>query len=778
MEQQAFTQEPRIDLLDIIKTVFRYKLSIFLITIFVTIGSIIYSFTKQEVYISDINIELVEEDNKKAGTEDFLLRALQGNTVNVDNQIEIFKSSFLIKKVFELLDLEVSYFTIANYKKIDLYKTSPFVVQNLFIDELLYDREFIITPIDDENFNLQIKKPSKYSPKSILKEFEIIPYLKEEKITYNKNHKYGEKISSQWFEFIIKTVHTPVNNKYSFSITNENSFLETFKENISVSQTSKKATVLNISYRSTSAEKSKDILNTLYQAYTQDEIERKVGSSELTIGFIDKQLDSITNRLNKSSKNLVDFKEENKVVGINVQARSTSENMNKYQSQLEEIQTEINILSNLQTYINSNQDLTGMTVGVGSFADPVLGSLIRKLQDQASLRGQLLSDFTELHPDVVKVNIDISNLKRSIKTAIRNNLRQLKQRRASTLGIINKIEKTILTMPKQETELSKLTRHYKIDEDIYSFLLKKKAETAILKSSTVSKSRILDPAKEGTQIEPNKKVIILVGFIIGLIIGIIFAYLKEFIQNTIKSLEDIEKLTTIPLYGIIPEKKGKKSLSIFHESFINLRTNLQFLPHAKDCKVIALTSSISGEGKTTISANLAKILGDGNEKVIILDTDLRKSSVHREFNINNINGLSNYLSGHKSKEEIIQKTKSVNVDLITTGPLPPNPSQLLLGDKFTNLVEELKKDYDYIIIDTPPIGIVADALILMNYVDMTFVINRVNVTRKEFVKNVDRLAKEHAHNNIGMILNGGEIGSKNSYGYGTSYGYEYGKKYY
>jgi capsular exopolysaccharide synthesis family protein len=267
--------------------------------------------------------------------------------------------------------------------------------------------------------------------------------------------------------------------------------------------------------------------------------------------------------------------------------------------------------------------------------------------------------------------------------------------------------------------------------------------------------------------------------ILGIIFGLAYAFIREFLNDTIKNTEEIERLSSIPIYGVIPLNKNKKTNNIFLEAFRSVRTNLQFLPQHEESRVITITSSVSGEGKTNTTAKLAEVIAKSNKKVIVLDLDLRKASVHKEFDIPNNIGISNYLTNQNTLEEVIKKTSVENVDIISTGVLPPNPSELILMDEMKDTIELLKKTYDYIIIDTPPVGLVTDALILMNYADITFFIVRANYTRKEFIKNLDRLAKEHAHNHIGMILNGVEIGEKYGYGYGVSYGYGYGNdKYY
>lgn len=267
--------------------------------------------------------------------------------------------------------------------------------------------------------------------------------------------------------------------------------------------------------------------------------------------------------------------------------------------------------------------------------------------------------------------------------------------------------------------------------------------------------------------------------ILGVIVGLAYAFIREFFNNTIKNTEEIERFSSIPIYGVIPFNKNNKTSNIFSEAFRSIRTNLQFLPQNQASRIICVTSSVSGEGKTTISAKLGEIISQTNKKVVILDLDLRKASVHKEFDLPNNIGISNYLTGQNSLYDVTKKTSNDKLDVITTGTLPPNPSELILTDNMKNMLEELKNLYDYIIIDTPPVGLVTDALILMNFADITFTVVRANYTRKEFIRNLDRLAKEHSHNHVGMILNGVDIGEKYGYGYGVSYGYGYGNgKYY
>ena len=770
-----------IDLKEVFKTIFRHKFSIIFITLLFMIGSAIFAYIKPNIYQASSTIELME-DNKKSSTDpaDFMLQAFDGGGANVDNEIEVIKSRFLAEKAFSYLNLKTRYFTTKNFRTTELYKDSPFVVTSSFIDDLVYGKKFILTPVNNETFNLKIKKISPYSVKGLLKTVGILPMSASDKIVYNQDHKYGKTINTEFFTINVKKIHAVTNPEYSFSFMTNIGLYNHYRKNISVSQVSKKATIINMSFQDTSSLRAKEILNAIHDAYTNQEIEYKTKEANLTLNFIDRQLDSINARLKKSETKLETFKEENQVVGLGEQAIKTTEQLSEYEAKLEEIQTELNILSNLNQYIKTNQDLTGLTIGSVNFADPALGTLVTKLQEEANSRSTLLVDFTELHPDVVKANQNISRLKRSIKAALKNNLRQLSSRKASMKKVIARFNKSISSLPKQEKELSRLTRHFGIDEKIYSFLLEKKAETAILQSSTISNSRLLDSAIEIKEpIKPKRTLIVLVGIILGLIMGLAWAFLREFMNNTIKNSDEIEKLSSIPIYGVIPHNKNKKTSKLVDEAYRAIRTNLQFLPNHTSSQIISITSSVSGEGKTTISANLGKVLGQANKKVVILDLDLRKSSLHNEFGIPNNIGISNYLTDQNSLEEVTNHIKDTNVDVITTGTLPPNPSELILTEKMKEMIAILKEKYDYVILDTPPVGLVTDALILMNYADIALLVTRASYTRKEFVKNLDRLAQEHNQHTFGMILNGVEIGEKYGYGYGSNYGYGYGNdKYY
>ena len=768
-----------IDLKEVFRTILRYKVSILFITLFFLITSSIFAYYKPNVYSSNASIEVLEE-NSGASSADFMLKAFGGDVTNLDTEISILKSRFIIQKALETLNLTTRYYSLNSLnKKVELYKNSPLIIVNSIIESPIYSKNFELIPVDDTRFALVIQPLSKFSLKNILAELGIKPLKEADKIVYNKIHKYGEEISTAWFTLQINKLSTLTAKKYYFNFLTSDSLYNTFANTFTVSPATEYGGVLSISYQDNVSLRAQEILNAIASMYIYEGIKEKTHVAELTLGFIDSQLDSINTKLTDSELNLQNYKVENNVINLSGKVALATTSVAEYEAEQLKLQTEINILTNLQHFMNNNSDLGGLTLGTINFADKSLALLVANLQEMTDKKSLFLVDYTELHPEVLKLTKSIASTKRSIKNALSSSLRQLKQRNKDLSTMIYKYNTSLDSLPSQEKELAKLSRPLKVNETVYEYLLQKKAETAILKSSTIADSRILDAARNNPiPVKPKRKLIVMVGLILGLIVGIALAFLREFLVYTIQNAEEVEKITSLPIYGVIPLNKDKMTKNIYIEAFRNIRTNLQFLPGNENNQVISITSSVSGEGKTTITAALAEILARGNKKVIMLDLDMRKASLHKVFSITNNIGMSNYLTMQNSLEEVTKETDIYGLEIITTGPLPPNPSELILSAMFVNLLDGLKEKYDYILIDTPPAGLVTDATIIMNYSDISFSIVRAKYTRKEFVKNIDRMSKDHSQNRMGIILNGTLIGSEYGYGYGASYAYGYGNSQY
>jgi capsular exopolysaccharide synthesis family protein len=309
-----------------------------------------------------------------------------------------------------------------------------------------------------------------------------------------------------------------------------------------------------------------------------------------------------------------------------------------------------------------------------------------------------------------------------------------------------------------------------VNEKIYSMLLEERATTAIVEASNISYIRILEaPYVPGAPFKPKRRTILLVGLIFGVILGIVQAFLREFFDNTFKSLEELERHTDVPVYGIVPHRSTKRSFIHYKEALQVMWSNLELSPNAKSVKVITFTSSVSGEGKTLTTTEFGKVMAKNGKRVVVINMDMRKPTLHESFGLPNTVGISTLLAGKESLVSAIQQTDITNLHVITSGPKPPNPTGLIMSKYFEKVIEVLKTRYDYILIDSPPIGLVADAMKIMHLSDLTLIVVRVNYSKKDFIKVVNRFYADEKLN-IGIIMN--DITPEKSYGYG--YGYEYG----
>ncbi|RLB08362.1 MAG: hypothetical protein DRG27_05780, partial [Deltaproteobacteria bacterium] len=608
MIENNLKNNDEIDLKDTFRTIFKYKTFIVLITLSFLIISSIFAYYKPNVYYSSTTIEVLGGKNANVGDDDFMLKAFGGNNANIDNEIAILNSKYIIQEALESLNLETRYFSTNElYKKTELYKDAPFIITNKTIDSIIYYKNIELLPIDEKSFTITIKPTSKYSLKAILAKLGIKPLKEIDKISYSKVHKYGQKINTAWFSFTINKINNLISPSYSFSFTPTNDLYDIFASNLSVYPDSKFSSVIALDYRDNVSLRAKEILNATSRAYLEEAIKEKTKVAQLTLGFIDSQLNKINKKLSKSELNLQNYKAKHNAGDIQGKIAIATQKIAQYEAEQQKLQTEINILENLQHFMEKNSDLAGLTLGTIDFADATLATLVISLQQMTNNKDLLLVDYTELHPEVLKLTKTISSTKRSIKKALANSLRQLKQRDKNINKIIQKYNISLTSLPSQEKELAELSRPTKVNETVYQYLLQKRAETAILQSSTIAGARIIDTARDNvTPIEPKRVLIALIGLILGLIIGTSLAFLREFLIYTVQNTEEVEKLTSIPIYGVIPLKKDEITNNIYSEAFKNIRTNLQFLPGNEHNNIISVTSSVSGEGKTTITASLAE----------------------------------------------------------------------------------------------------------------------------------------------------------------------------
>ena len=430
---------------------------------------------------------------------------------------------------------------------------------------------------------------------------------------------------------------------------------------------------------------------------------------------------------------------------------------------------QINVIENILNFVQTHKSIEGVNVDSVQSASPTIVSLIQEIQENNTLEKSLLIDYTKFHPEVIKIKEQSKSLKNTLIEALKHSLTNRKQQKESLAIIIDKEKTSFEAFPEQEKELAQLSRSFMANEKIYAFLLEKRAEAAILQSSTLSGTRIIDlSVLLKYPIKPKRPFMVLVGLILGLIIGVASALIRAKRNNFIRAASDVMNNTEIPIFGMLPKFSSKHNNQSFYEAIRVVRTNIDFFQGHNKSKIITVTSSISGEGKTTLITELAKILVLTDKKILLVDLDMRRPTVHVKLHLRNRLGMSTILSGQSNVDDAIQVFKEApNLHVISSGPIPPNPSELMLSESFKMIVQELSSKYDYILFDSPPIGYVTDASTAMHASDISIVVFRIGLSKKEFIKNINRLKYEQDLN-IGFVINGLE-NNNFEYGYGTAY---------
>ena len=729
----------------------KYKYLVISTIIISLLAAVAYIYFQPKVYKATATLEI--NVKKEAPTiNDLLASAITEGSRNIVTEMEIIKSRFVAEMALKKVDFLNHYYYVDNFRKIEYYKDAPFKA------EVKKGRniKFTIYPKGDNKFELAVKKLPDGT-----------------KIDFHKTAEFGSWIKTPYFEIKITKTGELKHKKYLYILNDIKSIVDELRKRTSVKRAMPKASVIIISFEDNVAKRAQEYVNALAEAYLKQSIETKTKQASKRIEFIDKQLQEITKNLKESQNRLADFKKRSNIVNLSSKTKAVIERASKIEGQLAEISLKKEVMQALYNQVKSGYGIESISiVGMGNDAGSLL-AMVQKLQDAVVKKKMLLQDYTNAHPEVVKVTNEIMQLKRSILRSIRTMLKLIKEKEAFLKHELKKENKLIASLPKNEKILSNLKRRFLVNEKIYSYLLEKRSESAIIKASTISSNRIIDRAIEPQKpIKPNKKLALGLGAGIGFLLGIVLAYFKSMISDKIESKEDIERLTTVPVVANIPHiQKGadnvvvlKETKSLVAESFRTLRTNLQFMMKNSD-KIITVTSTIASEGKTTVAVNLAAIISIAGKRCVILNLDMRKPTLYKRFKLSNSKGVSTYLAGKSLLYEIIQKSLYENLDVITSGPIPPNPSELINSEEFKELIRRLKDIYDVIILDTPPIGLVSDARMVMNFSDINIYIVREGYSKKEFISGINKL-KEEKVKNLCIVFNDVKEISSKGYGYG------------
>jgi len=720
------------------------------------LGGLVYAYFSQPVYetystieVSNAKLDMNMMVNGEGLSEDATL---------IDTQVEIIKSRNLIEQAAKKVGYQTRYFALSNYKENELYQDNPLEISELNVKSShFYGTKFILDVVDDNHYKLYTKTDGIVT--MLKKNISASLGKRTKAVVYSGQHTFSDKIETPDFSLVIKKKGDLENSKYAFFVSDRDSVINNISQNLSVFPIAKNGSVIKMIYQDNEAHRAKDFLDALVDVYLNQSVTKKSSQASQALTFVDEQLKEVSAKLQESAIKLENYKEENNLINIKTESDVTLRQLSDYKAQLSDIKIQESAFQSLYEEFKR-----GNYGAVSSLAKeyPVLETLLSDLQTAKSEKISLLGTFTEMHPDVEKSNEKIEDIKMALESSIESINDNLREKKRSLEDTLYSKETMLLKLPEKERELADLNRKYEVNQKTYQFLLEKQAEMSINKASTVSSNRVLDRAiVEKKPVKPNVTMLLGASALLGFIAAMVLALLRDFMDNKIKTRDDLSHITKIPFYGVIPHVKSAEKMfiledqqSVASEAMRLIRTNLEFISTEKRGKVIVVSSTVPGEGKTTTATNLAGVFGMSDKKCIVISLDMRRPMLHRVFALTNKVGMSTVLSKNNELKDVIWEHKKIeNLDIITSGPIPPNPSELMQSGKLDKLIDELRETYDYIIVDAPPMGSITDAIILMKLADISLVVFRSEFSEKEFVKSLEDVLSSYKIENVGLVLN-------------------------
>jgi capsular exopolysaccharide synthesis family protein len=689
---------------------------------------------------------------------------------NLSGEIEIIKSNLIYEKLKQKLPLHISYYALGNVLNEELYGNAPFRVTYQITNEGFYDKNFNVTFLDENRYQLAYQT----GDQTVTEEYTLAQTVKKPGFTFSltTTAPISESVLTQQYYFII----------------NSNSAINQYlTTNLAVAVNNLDANTIDISFTDHNPGKARDIVNAIDTVYLNQKIALKDLATRQTLSFLDDQLQETKENLSASEVKMEDFVRQNKTYDVKADVGNRMAKLEELNKQRLGVRLQISLLDEITRLLNSSTNLDQMIPSLKQLEDEQLTRQIAQLSDLQLERRLMTQSYKTTTKAYQLLEEEINFVERSVRKLLGQNKDLLLREVASIDQNLQNIQAELLEMPGKETQRARLQRLFDLYEKFYLMLMDKKVEFGIARAGTVPDFQILSPAsRPSTPIYPNQLLVYGIGLAGGLFLGLGLIAGRYLLHNTITSLSELERNTQAAVLGVVPRYKKEKlpvsrlivdknPKSTISEAIRSIRTNLEFISSSRQKRLISITSTVSGEGKTFVAVNLGGIIALSNQRVIILDLDLRKPKIHLAFDAENSKGISTILIDIHTVAECIQQSDLPNLDYITAGPMPPNPSELILNGRFDEMVAELYQRYDVIIVDTPPVGLVTDGILIMRKADIPIYIVRADFSKKVFLKNMNKIMHINNFTKMCTILN--DVGGVGTYGYGYSYNYGYGYGY-
>lgn len=703
-----------------------------------------------------------EQSPRKANDviEDFTATAYK----RIENEIVLLKSRALIGKVVEDLNLTISYWTEGRSRDTELYDESPITLNATEVSGYAYGSPLFVVCLPGNQYQL----------------------LNAEKKSIGL-FDYGVPAVSPYGRFrIFRKGKKPVsaNRPIKVLFASHDGMVEALIGSIAISQYNEYSSFLSLTIETALIDKGKAILSKLLEAYSFTSLADKNREATNTLRFIEERLKLVTVELGSVEEAVEVYRRTKGITELSSETTLFLQKAQENDSKLNDVDIQLNVLDGIERYVNSAKVST-VAPATMTVNDPILNAYMAQLMDLEVERSKLAQSVQPGNTYLETVKSQMNNVKEAIKENLNNQKNNLLVTKNSLLASKSRIDETILSVPRKERELVGIKRQAGIKENLYLMLLQKREETALSYASTVTDSRVVDvPFASGGQISPNRQNTFLIALLVGLFIPIGFIMGKNIVTTTVQSKREIERKSGLKVFGevgINPRQEGfiidTSSKSFVSEQIRSIRSNLQYLTSTNSHsggRTILITSSTGSEGKSFLTLNIAISLAALNKQVLILGMDLRKPKINQYLNVSNSVGISDYLIGNVDAEDIIQSTSIDNVFIAPSGPIPPNPSELLDSVRTRNIIDQFRRSYDFILLDTPPYSLVTDASLLAPYSDVCFYLVRHEKTPKIYLDHIAELSNQKIFKSVNIIFNA--VNYKNSPDYGYGYVYGYGKE--
>jgi len=704
--------------------------------------------------------------NEDAGSGLFDMSMLEGmglpssTSKEVEDEIQVLSSKSIMQKVIQNLNLETAYFQKIGWRYEELYPTTPIklILPPTFNDTIKGEIELKIKRLED-GYKVNFKSgdiKETYLLSDINKPFKTP--VGQLKLTQISTIKIGASF---------KIVTYPMRN-----------LTESYCTSIKVGAVNKKSNGISVSTVSAHPKKAQAILNELVDLYNQDAILDKNMIASNTADFVQERLKLISADLLNVEMSVENYKKKNSLTDITSEATIFLESSSEYNKKLAELETQLNLVGYIETYVNDNKNKYGLVPANLGIEDKSLIEFMQEYNKALLERMRLMRTTNDKNPVITQMEEQLKALRASIITSIGSIKDGLKIAKSDVLGKDSQFASKIKGVPTQEREFLEIKRQQEIKQKLYLYLLQKREENALSLASTIPSAKTLDAAYTSlTPVAPKRMIIFLLAMMLGIVIPVGILYLMDMLNNKISNKKEFKQLVKVPFLGSVVFSKDLDRVAVREgkttpivEMFRLIRTNLQFMLGGKKSPVILVTSSIGGEGKSFTSINIAMSFALLKKKVILVGLDVRKPMLGEYMHIVKEKGISVFLSDPELKynDIIIPSGFHPYLDVIPAGPIPPNPSELLMSTRLDDLMQDLKKEYDYIILDSAPVGLVSDTYLLNRIIDNCIFVARQDFTPREMCDLITDIYKNKMLKNMSVILNGTD--EKSGYGYGYNYG--------